>query len=63
MGYTNKEVSDQLGLSVQTVKNHQTASFAQLDVQGLVMALRALGWVVLPDDDVLRPSSIRRQRV
>lgn len=49
MGLTNAEVAYERGISVQTVKNHQTNAYRRLGADSLVAALWALGWIVLPD--------------
>jgi len=47
-GLANSEVARVLGISVQTVKNHQTGAFRVLGATNLVEAFGALGWMRLP---------------
>ncbi len=44
-GMTNLEVAGRLGVSLQTVKNHQADIHERLKVESLVGAMNALGWV------------------
>jgi DNA-binding CsgD family transcriptional regulator len=46
-GMTNARVAGILGISEQTVKNHQSAVHAKLGVDSLVRAMWVLGWVRL----------------
>lgn len=42
------ETATQLGLSVQTVRNHLNHIYLKLDVHSAIEALVAVGWVNLP---------------
>ena len=47
MGYSNKEIGEQLFITEQTVKNHMTAVLRKLEVGDRVAALRyavSKGW-------------------
>lgn len=47
---SQKATAFECGISIQTVKNHLTSLYARLDVSGAMGALRALGWIALPDE-------------
>ncbi len=47
-GMTNAEVAYELGIGIQTDKNHQAHIYARLNVTNLVAAFRALGWMTVP---------------
>jgi len=49
IGLTHKQVAYDLGLSEQTIKNHETAIHTLLDVTNTIAALHAVGWVHVPD--------------
>lgn len=42
---SQKAVANELGIAVQTVKNHMTALYVRLNVGGAMEAVAALGWV------------------
>ncbi len=44
-GYTNKEAAYELGISEQTVKNHNSAVFRKLGVSNRDSAFKKLGWL------------------
>ena len=43
-----KQVAADLGISVQTVKNHLSAIYDRLDTQGILRTLFVLGWITPP---------------
>ncbi len=47
LGHANIVVAHHLGISLQTVKNHQAKVHTKLDVTTLVEAMNVLGWVKL----------------
>lgn len=49
-GLTDKEIGERTGTTHQTVKNHLTASFRALGVQGRVEAFFVLGWLHPPSE-------------
>lgn len=46
---SQKAVAHEMGIALQTVKNHMGTLYARLDVGGAVEALSALGWISGPD--------------
>ena len=42
---SQKAVAHELGIAVQTVKNHMTTLYVRLGVGGAMEAVHALGWV------------------
>jgi DNA-binding CsgD family transcriptional regulator len=46
---SQKAVAHELGVSVQTIKNHMNALYVRLGVGGAMEALHALGWVTAPN--------------
>lgn len=44
-GLSVREVADALGISVQTVKNHQTAVYAKAEAAGIVDFFYRVGWL------------------
>lgn len=59
------EVALALSVSVQTVKNHLSASYRKLGAHSQIEAFRLLGWLVPPDladaQAVRRVSAFRRE--
>lgn len=49
-----KEVADELGLSIQTVKNHMANVLHKLGVESSVEAYSILGWLQVPGADDYR---------
>lgn len=49
LGKTNPDIATELGVSVQTVKNHLFATYRKTGALCLVDALRAIGWLVVPE--------------
>lgn len=49
MGLTNKAIAITLGLSEPSVKNRMTRIFLELDAESIVDALRAVGWLTVPE--------------
>ena len=47
-GRTYREAAFDLGLSEQTVKNHMSDAFDRLDVNSMVGAFHAMGWLRVP---------------
>ena len=46
---SQKRVAHELGIAVQTVKNHMASLYVKLNVGGAMEAVAALGWVRGPD--------------
>jgi len=46
---STKDAAADLGVHPQTVKNMLSAIYLRLDASGMVEALRALGWLTLPE--------------
>lgn len=51
-GLTIKETADRLTLSDAAIKNHSCAAYQRLAVENLTEALRALGWLTVPEEAV-----------
>jgi len=51
-GLTNDEVANELGLSIQTIKNQMNAVYAKLDAGNAMEAAYKRGWVTIPGEDV-----------
>ena len=49
MGLPNKTVAHDLSLDIHTIKHHASVAYDKLGVTCLVDALRALGWLVVPE--------------
>jgi DNA-binding CsgD family transcriptional regulator len=49
-----KQAAHELGVSVQTLKNHLSGAYAELGATNMIEALRKLGWLALPGT-VARP--------
>jgi predicted transcriptional regulator len=47
-GLTMKDVAARLGVSEQTVKNHSSAAYEAMDVDNIIGAMMAKGWVQIP---------------
>lgn len=52
---SQKAVAHELGLSVQTVKNHMQSLYGRLGVGGAMEALQAMGWVRTPSQTGVAP--------
>lgn len=52
--YGQKEAAHQMGVSVQTVKNHLSIAYHLLGVGSLVEAYLVLGWLRIPGVDAER---------
>lgn len=52
LALTTKSIGMMLGISEQTVKNHQTNAYAKLGAAGAVDAFRILGWLHPPTTNV-----------
>ena len=48
MGQKPRDVAADIGISPQTVKNHLTSIYRKLEVDSLVGAFIALGWLRVP---------------
>lgn len=46
---TQPSAAHVLGISVQTIKNHCTAIYDTLGCSGILEALQAVGWLVVPE--------------
>lgn len=46
---SQKAVAHELGIAVQTVKNHMEGLYVRLNVGGAMEAVHALGWVHAPN--------------
>lgn len=49
LGLTQEEAAHELGCSRFTVRNHLQRAYEHLNVGTLVGALRAMGWLVVPN--------------
>jgi DNA-binding CsgD family transcriptional regulator len=47
---SQKAIAADLGISVQTVKNHLSTIYRRLDTQGILETLVVLGWLTQPPD-------------
>ena len=52
---SQKMVAADLGISIQTVKNHLSAIYGRLDTQGILRTLGVLGWITTPGKPRLPP--------
>lgn len=39
-----------LGITYQTLRNHLNEAYSRLGVDGIIPALRAVGWLVVPEE-------------
>lgn len=57
----NQATADELGISLQTVKNIAHAAYTKLGVTSLIQACRLLGWLRVPaPDEVERQETTER---
>jgi DNA-binding CsgD family transcriptional regulator len=50
---SRKETAHLLGIAHRTVVGHLTQAYARLDVISNIEAFAALGWLVVPDEEVV----------
>lgn len=62
-GVTRQEAADRLFITERTVQNHLADAYRSLDVNSLVGALLALGWVQVPDGLFAGPRSLPASRI
>ena len=48
---SQKETAARLGIGMNTVKNHLTDAYLDLDADGAIDAFRAAGWLMVPSGD------------
>lgn len=48
LGYTAQEIGGMLFVTESTVKNHLAYAYRKLEVRCIVDALRAIGWLEVP---------------
>lgn len=53
-GRTQEEGATELAVTLQTLKNHLSAVYEKTGSRNLVGAYRRLGWLNIPDIDLLR---------
>ena len=59
-GLTTEAVAHRLSISTQTAKNHASDVLRDLDVNSTIGAMRALGWVTLPEEMAEIPDAYRQ---
>lgn len=48
-----KEAATELGMTLQTVKNHCMSAYRKLDVTSAIEAFTVMGWLTIPSDEEL----------
>lgn len=61
-GFSNDEVGVKLGRSTQRTKGYITNALRKADVHTFVELLSALGWLIVPDQDV-SIAEVRHERL
>lgn len=49
LGLTYQEIADELGIGIQTIKNHVSSAQLKLGTDNRIESLIALGWLTVPE--------------